>query len=67
MQHFRLHFEGARIALTASMGVAVSPPDGTTEEVLLASADRALYAAKHAGRNRVVSASSVPPAAVTSS
>jgi diguanylate cyclase (GGDEF)-like protein len=62
VQHQRLHFEGARIAMTASLGVAVAPTDGDSEETILAAADRALYAAKHRGRNRVVLSSSVAPA-----
>ena len=67
IQHQRLVFEDARLHFTASLGVAVSPTDGETEENLLAAADRALYAAKRAGRNRVVAASAVPADNVTSS
>jgi diguanylate cyclase (GGDEF)-like protein len=52
-------FEGARLAVTASFGAAVWPADGRETSALLASADRALYAAKQAGRNRVVAASTV--------
>jgi diguanylate cyclase (GGDEF)-like protein len=58
-------FEGARLSVTVSLGAAVWPSDGKDEETLLAAADRALYAAKQSGRNRVASASSlarvVPP------
>jgi diguanylate cyclase (GGDEF)-like protein len=52
-------FEGARLSVTASFGVGVWPSDGKDADALLAAADRALYAAKQAGRNRVQSASAV--------
>jgi diguanylate cyclase (GGDEF)-like protein/PAS domain S-box-containing protein len=35
-----------------SLGIAVYPRDGATAEVLIASSDRALYAAKNLGKNR---------------
>jgi diguanylate cyclase (GGDEF)-like protein len=44
-------------AVTISVGVAQFPTHGRTWEELLHSADRALYEAKSAGRNRVVVAS----------
>jgi diguanylate cyclase (GGDEF)-like protein len=62
LEKHRFVFEGARIPLSASLGVAVWPADGRDPEPLLAAADRALYAAKQAGRNRVVAAATVPPA-----
>jgi diguanylate cyclase (GGDEF)-like protein len=55
-------YEGARLLVTASIGVAVWPADGKTEAAILGAADRALYAAKQAGRNRVVAASTLPGA-----
>jgi diguanylate cyclase (GGDEF)-like protein len=47
---------GTQVTVTASCGVATYPYDGADVESLLSAADRALYAAKHAGRNRVCSA-----------
>lgn len=44
------------IKVTASVGVATYPYDGADATTLLRSADRALYASKRAGRNRVRSA-----------
>jgi diguanylate cyclase (GGDEF)-like protein len=40
-------------ALTASFGIAVMPDDAAEPEQLIRKADRALYAAKAGGRNRV--------------
>jgi diguanylate cyclase (GGDEF)-like protein len=42
------------VRLTASIGVAAYPQHGDASEALLHAADAALYAAKGAGRNRVV-------------
>lgn len=42
--------------ITASFGAAAYPDHGRTPEALFRAADKALYEAKHAGRNKVVSA-----------
>nr|WP_320190278.1 PAS domain S-box protein [uncultured Desulfobacter sp.] len=43
-----------RLQVTASLGVASFPLDGENMESLIAAADKALYRAKEAGRNKVV-------------
>ncbi len=48
--------EGFTANITASVGVATARPDELEAEALVARVDRALYDAKEAGRNRVVSA-----------
>ncbi len=42
--------------ITASFGAAAYPDHGSTADALFRAADGALYSAKHAGRNQVVSA-----------
>jgi diguanylate cyclase (GGDEF)-like protein len=42
--------------ITASFGAVAYPDHGRTAEALIRAADKALYDAKHAGRNQVVSA-----------
>jgi two-component system, cell cycle response regulator len=50
--------KGMPLRVTASLGAAVSAPATipTSREELIAQADKRLYKAKHAGRNRVVAA-----------
>ena len=50
----RVRYHTTEIALTASFGVATFPRHGITVDELIAAADDAMYAAKAAGRNRVV-------------
>lgn len=45
--------EGEVFHLTVSIGVAVFPDDGDTPGAMFEAADRAMYAAKNSGRNRV--------------
>jgi diguanylate cyclase (GGDEF)-like protein len=57
-QEFRAARLGARASattftITLSLGVATFPDDAVTAESLIARADQAAYAAKHAGRNQV--------------
>jgi diguanylate cyclase len=46
------HFEGNRVTITFSAGLAAFAPDDT-EETVFERADRALYSAKDGGRNCV--------------
>lgn len=55
-----LDVQGHAIALTLSAGVAQFDGDGAHWDALVGAADRALYAAKDAGRDRIVAAGSPP-------
>jgi diguanylate cyclase (GGDEF)-like protein len=46
--------------ITASLGVATFPLHASSRELLVTAADRALYQAKHSGRNRVRAAADLP-------
>jgi diguanylate cyclase (GGDEF)-like protein len=54
---------GDVLQITVSAGVATAPDSGTTPSELVAAADRALYAAKRAGKNRTVAARAPEPVA----
>jgi len=47
---------GRRVALTCSVGVAAYPKDGRDGASMVLAADRACYAAKRSGRNRIATA-----------
>ena len=53
-QELHVPFEGREIHTTLSLGVAAYPTHSPNSEDILLRADRALYAAKQNGRNRVV-------------
>jgi diguanylate cyclase (GGDEF)-like protein len=52
-------FQGTEITVTASFGVASYPETAASRDGLFPAADRALYDAKHSGRNCVRSAAAV--------
>jgi diguanylate cyclase (GGDEF)-like protein len=57
VEALRIEYEGHQLGpLTLSAGVASMPPHGQDWAYVLQQADRALYTAKQAGRNRVVAA-----------
>lgn len=60
----KINVDGNPIAITASFGVASFPAPGVVDlNDLLKAADKALYAAKESGRNRVVTAAQISSAA----
>lgn len=56
MNPFKLRQAGVAIQITASLGISSTVWGAESPEQLLKQADRALYDAKHSGRNRVVAA-----------
>jgi diguanylate cyclase (GGDEF)-like protein len=59
----KLDSDRGQVAIRASIGVAAFPDHGRDQQSLLDAADRALYRAKDAGRNRVISADEADVAA----
>jgi diguanylate cyclase (GGDEF)-like protein len=47
------NYEGTKIPVTISVGIATRKLEETSWDVLLDRADQALYQSKHSGRNRV--------------
>jgi diguanylate cyclase (GGDEF)-like protein len=60
-----LDLDGKRVGCTVSIGVAVHPADGNTLDAVVTRADRAMYQAKQAGRNRVAQFEAAESAAAT--
>lgn len=55
VHHMSVEFKGQALGkITLSLGVSVFPNHGTTPDVLIQTADQALYRAKAEGRDRVV-------------
>jgi len=54
IENLTIVFEGGKLKVTASFGVASFPEDGKDKVTIVESADKALYEAKHSGRNRVI-------------
>jgi diguanylate cyclase (GGDEF)-like protein len=55
-----LDLDGKHVTSTVSIGVAGHPADGNSLDAVVARADRAMYQAKQAGRNRVVQFETAP-------
>jgi diguanylate cyclase (GGDEF)-like protein/PAS domain S-box-containing protein len=56
INNMRVFYEGCEISITASMGVATYPLQGSKGEEVLIHADKALYQAKQNGRNCICKA-----------
>jgi len=54
IQSLSIEFDGQRIPITASIGVALYPLHGENSDAVLSAVDEALYKAKERGRNQVI-------------
>lgn len=61
LNSLRIPYNHAQITATISMGIASHPANGSTRQAILRAADRALYAAKDAGRNYILSFDQLDP------
>ena len=61
LQALNLTFDGTRCLISVSIGVAEMTPSLTVFEKVLQQADAAMYAAKRAGKNRIVTFENIPP------
>jgi two-component system cell cycle response regulator len=58
--------DAAPLSLTVSIGVTATASGGDARDLMLARADEALYAAKAAGRNRIITRPAILPVAIAS-
>ena len=56
----RVPYEYYSLSVTISMGIACFPEHGQTREAILRAADQAMYAAKDAGRDHILSYNQLP-------
>jgi diguanylate cyclase (GGDEF)-like protein/PAS domain S-box-containing protein len=54
LRSLQISYEHHKLTTTISMGIACYPQNGDTRQALLRAADRALYAAKEAGRDYIL-------------
>lgn len=62
VERHAVQWQGSTLSVTVSVGIACYPFDAASRPELFEAADRALYASKEAGRNRVTLARSLPAA-----
>ena len=55
LHDLRIPYGYYKLKVTVSMGIACYPVNGQSREVILRAADQAMYAAKEAGRNHILS------------